>query len=111
MLWQFDEMNGILRFGESAILNFSFQAEDGMRYYKVTGVQTCALPICGLLRRRRGQRELPPALADRECRAWPDGEDGHLARAQAAHRRDRACREAGRHSRGTPVPGDRKSVV
>src|SRR5256885_6100155 len=23
-----------------------FQAEDGIRYYKVTGVQTCALPIC-----------------------------------------------------------------
>src|ERR1039457_7429833 len=22
-----------------------FQAEDGIRYYKVTGVQTCALPI------------------------------------------------------------------
>src|SRR2546426_12523883 len=25
--------------------NFFFQAEDGIRYYKVTGVQTCALPI------------------------------------------------------------------
>src|SRR5688500_19754813 len=24
---------------------FCFQAEDGIRYYKVTGVQTCALPI------------------------------------------------------------------
>src|SRR5688500_19558574 len=24
-----------------------FQAEDGIRDYKVTGVQTCALPICG----------------------------------------------------------------
>src|SRR5256885_10109399 len=24
---------------------FLFQAEDGIRYYKVTGVQTCALPI------------------------------------------------------------------
>src|SRR5205807_7050006 len=26
--------------------SFFFQAEDGIRYYKVTGVQTCALPIC-----------------------------------------------------------------
>src|SRR5256885_15593688 len=26
-----------------------YQAEDGLRYYKVTGVQTCALPISGLL--------------------------------------------------------------
>src|SRR5256885_4681295 len=33
---------------------FFFQAEDGIRDYKVTGVQTCALPICR--RRRRGRR-------------------------------------------------------
>ena len=26
---------------------FFFQAEDGIRDYKVTGVQTCALPIWG----------------------------------------------------------------
>src|SRR5256885_10731258 len=29
---------------------FFFQAEDGIRDYKVTGVQTCALPICAGLR-------------------------------------------------------------
>src|SRR5205807_4076378 len=28
---------------------FFFQAEDGIRDYKVTGVQTCALPILALL--------------------------------------------------------------
>src|ERR671919_2021137 len=27
---------------------FFFQAEDGIRDYKVTGVQTCALPISGI---------------------------------------------------------------
>src|SRR5256885_5602925 len=27
------------------LLTFFFQAEDGIRDYKVTGVQTCALPI------------------------------------------------------------------
>src|ERR1039457_3659 len=33
---------------------FFFQAEDGIRDYKVTGVQTCALPICfGLPTRAR----------------------------------------------------------
>src|SRR5256885_6280006 len=32
---------------------FFFQAEDGIRDYKVTGVQTCALPIS---RRRRWSR-------------------------------------------------------
>src|SRR5215217_9190487 len=35
---------------------FFFQAEDGIRYIGVTGVQTCALPIC----RHRGV-----ALSDR----------------------------------------------
>src|SRR5688500_20346958 len=29
------------------MLYFFFQAEDGIRDYKVTGVQTCALPIFG----------------------------------------------------------------
>src|SRR5205807_8810235 len=32
--------------GMCGLINFIFfQAEDGIRYYKVTGVQTCALPI------------------------------------------------------------------
>src|SRR5256885_4778868 len=31
--------------------DFFFQAEDGIRDYKVTGVQTCALPICRDARR------------------------------------------------------------
>src|SRR5256885_403449 len=32
-------------YGEQWIKFFFFQAEDGIRDYKVTGVQTCALPI------------------------------------------------------------------
>src|SRR2546426_3558435 len=35
---------------------FFFQAEDGIRDYKVTGVQTCALPISSPERWRRGPR-------------------------------------------------------
>src|SRR5215467_15376668 len=35
---------------------FFFQAEDGIRDYKVTGVQTCALPISGLVLARRPRR-------------------------------------------------------
>src|SRR6266446_8982418 len=30
---------------EAIVVYFFFQAEDGIRDYKVTGVQTCALPI------------------------------------------------------------------
>src|SRR2546426_7095509 len=40
---------------------FFFQAEDGIRDYKVTGVQTCALPIWTSARdykRARGQNQL-----------------------------------------------------
>ena len=31
------------------VVFFFFQAEDGIRDYDVTGVQTCALPICMVL--------------------------------------------------------------
>src|SRR5256885_4301769 len=34
---------------EQFMFFFFFQAEDGIRDYKVTGVQTCALPICQLI--------------------------------------------------------------
>src|SRR5690348_18035679 len=39
---------------------FFFQAEDGIRDGRVTGVQTCALPICTIFGLRRGaSRRLP----------------------------------------------------
>src|SRR2546426_7877770 len=45
---------------------FFFQAEDGIRDYKVTGVQTCALPI--LPRNARGDGPVRGARTD--VRAW-----------------------------------------
>src|SRR5690606_40897340 len=44
---------------------FFFQAEDGIRVFHVTGVQTCALPIF-LEDRRPLERDRPPTLP-----AWP----------------------------------------
>src|SRR2546430_1065937 len=38
---------GVRRHGEYNV-PFFFQAEDGIRYLTVTGVQTCALPICAV---------------------------------------------------------------
>src|SRR6266513_631246 len=38
------------------LFHFFFQAEDGIRYPNVTGVQTCALPIWLLALRRAGRR-------------------------------------------------------
>src|SRR5256885_9789034 len=61
-----------------------FQAEGGMRDYKVTGVQTCALPIWrhpfnpfSRVHARRAVRNLPRgshAAFDRICRAQAPGE-------------------------------------
>src|SRR5688500_19679523 len=51
----------------SVAIFFFFQAEDGIRYYKVTGVQTCALPILDPHHRRVRPRPRPraPLLAQR----------------------------------------------
>src|ERR1022692_1882377 len=47
-------------------LFFFFQAEDGIRDYKVTGVQTCALPIYRELAcRLAGPRQAPAFLLPR----------------------------------------------
>src|SRR5688500_20038107 len=45
---------------------FFFQAEDGIRDYKVTGVQTCALPIFGETVDVDGRRAFVLTLATRE---------------------------------------------
>src|SRR5207249_6710838 len=51
---------------------FFFQAEDGIRDRNVTGVQTCALPISGLIDR---EHRLPD-LAEVEPRVAPDHDLG-----------------------------------
>src|SRR5207245_3711011 len=54
----FQRQNEIIKY-------FSFQAEDGIRYATVTGVQTCALPIFRrrLAPIRQGRQSGPPAHA------------------------------------------------
>src|SRR2546430_6172401 len=49
----------------SKLIFFLFQAEDGIRYVTVTGVQTCALPIS----HRRGRDGSAPRAARRESAA------------------------------------------
>src|SRR5256885_3810947 len=85
---------------------FFFQAEDGIRDYKVTGVQTCALPISGA-QRGHGRR----AAAGRRPA-------GALAHRPAGAARGRAHGLAGRQLPAVahaPPPrparrGDRKST-
>src|SRR5256885_11780353 len=57
---------------------FFFQAEDGIRDYKVTGVQTCALPI---------SRGIEPRGADRP------GRRPHVPDPRGRGRRDAPARE------------------
>src|SRR5256885_8812271 len=58
---------------------FFFQAEDGIRDYKVTGVQTCALPIWGGVHPGRVAAErIPPGAGlegGRQRVAQPGGGD------------------------------------
>src|SRR2546425_3927197 len=65
---------------------FFFQAEDGIRYKLVTGVQTCALPIWGARR--------PDAAARGTARATPDRRAGAPSRPRLrrAPSRGRAAR-------------------
>src|SRR2546430_16905048 len=55
------------------LIFFFFQAEDGIRYLTVTGVQTCALPI--------SDGQTPP---DGEWEGGPPGASGGLVRPRAA---------------------------
>src|SRR5256885_12902631 len=66
-----------------------FQAEDGIRDYKVTGVQTCALPICaGLDRLGAGLRGLPGQLFLDIAQALPEHAAGNERRhGHGAHAR------------------------
>src|SRR6266446_2427515 len=61
---------------------FFFQAEDGIRVYKVTGVQTCALPIYRRPAVRGAHQELRPLRGDRR------GQRRRSARVQARDRDD-----------------------
>src|SRR5690606_20364374 len=81
---------------------FFFQAQDGIRDFHVTGVQTCALPICRLdVERAMG---IEPTLAAWEAavlplnyaRAWPQSKP--MRRGRATRRRGPAPRRGASES-------------
>src|SRR3712207_9425525 len=67
-------------------VSFFFQAEDGIRDIGVTGVQTCALPICAPPRTRaaRSTRRTDDRVAARQRDASVNGLDEQLRRAAVA---------------------------
>src|SRR5690606_39718661 len=90
---------------------FFFQAEDGIRDFHVTGVQTCALPIWGVrgLSRLAGRN---PSAAARGCTV---GGRGHLRYYGAEQPRPAAVLPFSLPGRERRLPAcghrDRKSVV
>src|SRR5688500_20316785 len=66
-----------------------FQAEDGIRVYKVTGVQTCALPISFTMATIAGWIALSDGLIDRHGK--PIGTD--FSNVYAAEIGRASCRE------------------
>src|SRR5688572_32074017 len=71
----------------SGFFFFFFQAEDGIRDLTVTGVQTCALPICERDRALSQRVRAHPAAGGSLARAVP-GQRGDLRGGQF-HRRHR----------------------
>src|SRR5690606_41875739 len=65
-----------------------FQAEDGIRDFHVTGVQTCALPICARAsgRRRDAPRARPQPDPPRRAGGRAGGADGERDRGRAVRR-------------------------
>src|SRR2546430_12957507 len=61
---------------------FFFQAEDGIRDLTVTGVQTCALPICVQLRAWSHWHDATPSTAS--CGMWRQHYRRHAASERTA---------------------------
>src|SRR5256885_4981417 len=83
---------------------FFFQAEDGIRDYKVTGVQTCALPIL------HGTSFAPSHLGTFAASRY--GWLAQLVRAPVSHTGGHRFESCTAHYTSSPLPPpDRKSVV
>src|SRR5262249_59480616 len=80
-----------ISYGIFYVFFFFFQAEDGIRDWSVTGVQTCALPISGCSRRGRSRGRCHQA-----CRrsAAPDRGSSSCPRSEE-RRVGKECRSRG----------------
>src|SRR5256885_8735899 len=94
---------GVVIITSYVLFFFFFQAEDGIRDYKVTGVQTCALPISATCRRRRHCETRRPARS--RHRSGADRSDAREPTRLAGRSRAEPAAPRNRHR------PDRKSVV
>src|SRR5204863_5683839 len=89
---------------------FFFQAEDGIRALYVTGVQTCALPICSAAAHRCGRLALVP----HPFRVHPEGRH-RLTRPAVLRDADRVLpagdRDRARAAQGGLNPMNKRSTL
>src|SRR5437016_3828933 len=89
-------------------VSFFFQAEDGIRYWSVTGVQTCALPISNTKKDSSGGEDPVPCEGDRtEVNVRIEGKLNQSLKADASRvlspARGRALAAPCRSSHETPT--------
>src|SRR2546426_3198383 len=78
--------NVVFAFSYLFISFFFFQAEDGIRDYKVTGVQTCALPISPIGRSQSAPSEVEHDPGEEEVRHYDKHRRDHYGpSSRAAH--------------------------
>src|SRR2546426_6747700 len=85
----------------TAIACFFFQAEDGIRDYKVTGVQTCALPISAT---EQNDRSPLARIRGRSAGERCDKRRGQSRRESELHRRRSEERRVGKECRSRWSP-------
>src|SRR5215510_15836947 len=92
---------GVIRFmgGAVSLCVFFFQAEDGIRDGHVTGVQTCALPICAVRWIAHISKQLPSPRRLLE----PDGRTDFVG-ARSRHRTLLSAGSDGKAAHDTVVP-------
>src|SRR5690625_7116757 len=87
------------------------KAEDGIRDGHVTGVQTCALPICGITTRNRSRRRRDTdPMTDRTYSARPGFWARRRLRKQAEHEAQQQADTTTDDTKKNEVKEDRKST-
>src|SRR5688500_19328118 len=97
----------VLHWPEIRLPCFFFQAEDGIRDYKVTGVQTCALPISSSAPARIAAAERHRAAADVPVEQRRE-EVRKIGRASCREREEIAGSEGDIEKKGTEKSGGRE---
>src|SRR5207253_6808074 len=85
------------------LICFFFQAEDGIRDGHVTGVQTCALPICFSFSTSSPTAQFPSGSQRRRRRPAFPGKDGGQEKISQSRKGQRICRTGVSQEQGPEI--------